>query len=134
MYLTTYMECMSYCKGELAVEIGDEFESEFDEMREDVRIEMLASTRLLRQFGPQLGRPRVDTLNGSRHANMKELRFTAADGEWRVAFAFDTKRKAILLVAGDKSGVGERRFYRGLIRKADDRFDAHLARLKKERR
>jgi hypothetical protein len=38
------------------------------------------------------------------------------------------------LVAGDKSGVGERRFYRGLIRKADDRFDAHLARLKKERR
>ena len=103
-------------------------------MREDVRIEMLASTRLLRQFGPQLGRPRVDALNGSRHANMKELRFTAADGEWRVAFAFDTKRKAILLVAGDKSGVGERRFYRGLIRKADDRFDAHLARLKKERR
>jgi short-subunit dehydrogenase len=77
---------------------------------------------------------RVDTLNGSRHANMKELRFTAADGERRVAFAFDTKRKAILLVAGDKSGVGERRFYRGLIRKADDRFDAHLARLKKERR
>ena len=134
MYLTTYMECMSYCKGEPAVEIGDEFESEFDEMREDVRIEMLALTRLLRQFGPQLGRPRVDTLNGSRHANMKELRFTAADGEWRVAFAFDTKRKAILLVAGDKSGVGERRFYRGLIRKADDRFDAHLARLKKERR
>jgi hypothetical protein len=82
-----------------------------------------------------LGRPRVDTLNGSRHANMKELRFAAADGEWRVvAFAFDTKRKAILLVAGDKSGVAEKRFYRELIRKADDRFDAHLSRLKKERK
>ena len=75
-----------------------------------------------------------DTLNGSRHANMKELRFSAADGEWRVAFAFDTKRKAILLVAGDKSGVSEKRLYRDLIRKADDRFDAHLARLKKERK
>ena len=64
---------------------------------------------------------------------MKELRFSAADGEWRVAFAFDTKRKAILLVAGDKSGGSEKRFYRELIRKADDRFDAHLARLKTER-
>jgi hypothetical protein len=74
------------------------------------------------------------TLNGSRHANMKELRFGAADGEWRVALAFDTKRKAILLVAGDKSGVSEKRFYRELIRKADDRFDRHLARLKKERK
>ena len=115
-------------------EIGDEFEPEFDVLHEDVQMEILALARLLQQFGPQLGRPRVDTLNGSRHANMKELRFSAADGEWRVAFAFDAKRNAILLVAGDKSGVGERRFYRELIRRADDRFDAHLARLKNERR
>jgi hypothetical protein len=115
------------------VEIGDEFEPEFDVLHEDVRTEILALSQLLHQFGPQLGRPRVDTLNGSRHANMKELRFSAADGEWRVAFAFDTKRKAILLVAGDKSGVSEKRFYRELIRKADHRFDAHLTRLKKER-
>lgn len=94
---------------------------------------MSALASLIQQFGPQLGRPRVDTLNGSRHANMKELRFSAADGEWRVAFAFDTARKAILLVAGDKSGVGEKRFYRELIRKADDRFTAHLAWGGKER-
>lgn len=75
----------------------------------------------------------MDTLSGSRHANMKELRFRAAGGEWRVAFAFDTRRKAILLVAGDKSGITQKRFYRELIRKADARFDAHLARLKKQR-
>ena len=99
------------------VEIGQEFEPEFDDLREDVQTEILALTRLLQQFGPQLGRPRVDTLHDSRHANMKELRFGAADGEWRVAFAFDTRRKAILLVAGDKSGVSERRFYRELIRR-----------------
>ena len=97
-------------------------------------MEILALTRLLQQFGPQLGRPRVDTLKGARHANMKELRFSAADGAWRVAFAFDTRRKAILLVAGDKSGFSEKRFYRELIRKADERFDAHLARVKKARR
>ena len=115
------------------VEIGDEFEPEFFALEDDVQTEILALSRLLQQFGPRLGRPRVDTLNGSRHANMKELRFSAADGEWRVAFAFDTKRTAILLVAGDKSGASEKRFYRELIRKADDRFDAHLARLKKER-
>ncbi|MBI1896573.1 MAG: type II toxin-antitoxin system RelE/ParE family toxin [Acidobacteria bacterium] len=117
-----------------AVEIGDEFEPEFDALHEDVQAEILALSRLLQQFGPQLGRPRVDTLNASRHANMKELRFGAAGGEWRGAFAFDTKRRAILLVAGDKSGGNEKRFYRELIRKADDRFDAHLARLKEERK
>ena len=76
----------------------------------------------------------MDTLNGSRHKNMKELRFAAADGEWRVAFALDPKRKAILLVAGDKTGVSQKRFYRQLVMEADERFDAHLARLKKERK
>lgn len=99
-------------------------------MAEGVRTEILALARLLQEFGPHLGRPRVGTLNGSNHANRKELRFGATDGEWRVAFAFDTKRKAILLVVGDKSGVSERRFYRELIRKADLRFDAHLDRLR----
>ena len=117
-----------------AVEMADEFEPEFDALHEHVQTEILALSVVLEEFGPQLGRPRVDTLNGSRHANMKELRFSAADGEWRVAFAFDPKRMAILLVAGDKSGGSEKRFYRELIRKADERFDAHLARLKKERK
>jgi hypothetical protein len=60
-----------------AVDIGDEFELEFDALLEDVRTEILALGRLLQQFGPQLGRPRVDTLRGSSHANMKELRFDA---------------------------------------------------------
>jgi hypothetical protein len=117
---------------EWLVEIGDEFEPEFDALHEDVRIEILALSRLLQKVGPQLGRPRVDTLNGSKYSNMKELRFSAAKGEWRVAFAFDTKRKAVLLVAGDKSGRSQRRFYRDLIRKADERLDAHFERLIKK--
>jgi hypothetical protein len=77
-----------------------------------------------------MGRPRVDTLTGSRHANMKELRFDAADGVWRFAFAFDPARKAIILCGGDKSGGSQKRFYRQLIEKADRRFDDHLAELK----
>lgn len=110
------------------VEIGDEFEPEFETFCEDVQVEILALARLLEKLGPQLKRPYVDTLKGSRHANRKELRFSALDGEWGVAFAFDTKRKAILLVAGDKSGQSERKFYHELIREADERFNAHLAR------
>jgi hypothetical protein len=61
---------------------------------------------------------------------MKELRFEADGGVWRVAFAFDPERKAILLVAGDKSGGSEKRFYKSLIAKADRRFRAHLDGLK----
>jgi hypothetical protein len=61
---------------------------------------------------------------------MKELRFNAAAGVWRVAFAFDPNRKAILLAAGDKSGVSNKRFYWQLINEADARFDAHLTKVK----
>lgn len=110
------------------------FEPEFAALPEDVQDELLAHAKLLEVFGPQLGRPRADTLNGSRRANMKELRFDAADGVWRVAFAFDPKRQAIVLVAGDKAGTSEKRFYKQLIKKADERFKAHLERLKGEKR
>jgi hypothetical protein len=58
---------------------------------------------------------------------MKELRFSVGKSAWRAAFAFDPKRKAILLAAGDKKGVAERPFYRRLIKLADERFDRHLA-------
>jgi hypothetical protein len=112
--------------------IGDEFEPEFSALPTEVQDETLAMARLLQHSGPNLGRPHVDTLKDSKHANMKEMRFDAAGGVWRVAFAFDPKRRAILLVAGDKSGGSQRRFYRELIRKADQRFDAHLDRIKKE--
>jgi len=101
---------------------------EYDELPEEVQDELLALIEVLGRIGPQLGRPRVDTLNGSRHANMKELRFDAAGGVWRSAFAFDPNRQAIVLCGGDKSGGSERRFYRRLIAKADARFEAHVAR------
>ena len=61
----------------------DDFMPEFRNLHRDVQDEIYAVARLLERFGPQLGRPRVDTLNGSRHANMKEMRFGAIGGEWR---------------------------------------------------
>lgn len=114
--------------------MGDEFEPELQALPASVQDGLFETVRLLQQFGPQLGRPHVDTLKASKHANMKELRFDAADGAWRVAFAFDIKRSAILLVAGDKSGGSQKRFYRDLLRKADQRFDAHLERVRKQMR
>jgi hypothetical protein len=102
------------------------FKAEFDKLSKAVQDELLASLAPLRVYGPALGRPEVDTLNGSLYANMKELRFKAAGGVWRVAFAFDPERAAILLVAGDKSGVSENKFYKRLIVKADKRYKEHL--------
>jgi hypothetical protein len=112
--------------------IHEEFEPELNELVEEVQNELLAYAKLLETYGPSLRRPHADTLNGSRHANMKELRFKAADGVWRVAFAFDLERQAILLVAGNKAGGSEKRFYKQLIEKADRRFDSHLDRLKEQ--
>lgn len=103
------------------------FAAEFQDLASAVQGELLAHARLLERFGPDLKRPHADTLNGSQYANMKELRFNASGGVWRVAYAFDPKRQAILLVAGDKAGSSEKRFYRQLIAKADRRYGAHLA-------
>jgi hypothetical protein len=108
----------------------DDFHAEFQALNGALQDELLAHAKLLQEFGPHLGRPTVDTLKGSKHANMKELRFDCDGGVWRVAFAFDTERAAILLVGGDKGGADQRRFYKKLIACADARFDEHLATLK----
>jgi hypothetical protein len=108
----------------------DDFANEFDAMAKPLQDELLAHALLLRDFGPRLGRPTVDTLKGSKHTNMKEMRFAWAGEVWRVAFAFDPKRQAILLVGGDKGGADQRRFYKRLISTADERFNGHLASLK----
>ncbi len=116
------------------VEICDEFLKEFYLLPLVIQEELAAQSRMLARWGPELGRPYVDTLNGSRHRNMKELRFKAGRHVWRIAFAFDTRRRAILLVGGSKSGVSESRFYKILITLADARFDRHIAELKGEKK
>jgi hypothetical protein len=112
------------------VDFYSEFIPEFRALPVAVRDEIGVLIGLLEIDGPQLRRPRSDTLSGSKHANMKELRFDADGGVWRVAYAFDPVREAVLLVAGDKSRVSQKRFYKTLIAKADARFDKHLMTLK----
>ncbi|MEY2943672.1 MAG: hypothetical protein RLY97_1686 [Pseudomonadota bacterium] len=106
------------------------FEAEFAELPFDVQDSLVAAANVLKVQGPMLGRPHADTLAGSKHANMKELRFKADGGVWRVAFAFDPERRGIILVAGNKAGIAQGRFYSGLIAKADARFSEHLDLLK----
>jgi hypothetical protein len=108
----------------------EEFDVEFQALDKALQDELLAHAKLLQEFGPQLGRPAVDTLKGSKHANMKELRFEWKRQIWRVAFAFDPERHAILLTGGDKGGADQRRFYGRLIATADARFDNYLAAVK----
>ena len=110
-----------------------EFEPEYARLPADIQDELLARLRVLSQFGPDLGRPHVDTLEGSKFKNMKELRFQL-DGVWRFAFAFDPQRNAIVLCGGDKEGKNSKRFYRQLIETADRRLAAHMASLRKEQR
>jgi len=112
-----------------SVLLHNDFDAEFSALDEDLQDELLAHAKLLEEFGPNLGRPTVDTLKGSKHANMKELRFAWNGEVWRVSFAFDPKRQAVLLVGGDKGGADQRRFYRRLIAVSDERYDNHLTSL-----
>jgi len=110
------------------------FDGWFAALGGEEQSEVIAKVNLLRVFGPQLPRPHADTLNGSLHANMKELRADTGRAVLRIAFAFDPNRRAILLIGGDKAGVNQKRFYRRLIEKADRIYDAHLMRIKAARK
>lgn len=116
-----------------AVSTTDPFDAWFAGLPEAAQAEVIAKVNLLKLLGPRLGRPHADTLKGSKHANMKELRADTADQVLRIAFAFDPQRKAILLVGGNKGGMSQKRFYRQLIAKADELYDAHLAAIKRRK-
>jgi hypothetical protein len=98
------------------VDYHEEFQAEVEQFPEGVQDKIAAMALLLEAVGPQLSRPRADTLKGSKHTNMKELRFGVGKQAWRVAFAFDPQRRGILLVGGNKQGVNEKQFYEELIR------------------
>ena len=114
------------------IELHRDFRVELRVLSPEVRRSLGETLVAVELEGPNVGRPRVDTLNGSRHANMKELRFDADGGVWRFAFAFDPERRAVVLVGGDKQGIDSRRFYERLIRIADERFDDYVGEREKK--
>ena len=105
--------------------LGKVFETWLQDQEEGVQEKVFADLVNLQTYGPSLSRPYADTVRGSRHNNMKELRIQYAGRPIRALFAFDTVRQAIVLCAGDKSN--DKKFYERLIRIADDEFSAHLA-------
>lgn len=121
-------------KGSWEVEFHPACEAWADDLPQADAEALLAAIRVLSAEGPNLGRPLVDRIGGSRHANMKELRpGSTGRTEVRVLFAFDRQRTAILLVGGDKS-KDWKGWYKVNVPIADDRFDEHQARIDKARK
>lgn len=102
------------------------FKSEFREFSPQLKKDLGSVIDAVRRVGPTLARPQVDTIKGSRHANMKEMRVPSEADWYRFAFAFDPKQQAVVLCGGGKGGVSQEKFYRALIEKADRRFDEWL--------
>jgi hypothetical protein len=88
------------------------------------------SVGLLTEHGPQLGHPHSSSINGSKHAHMRELRVQSGGKPLRIFYAFDSRRSAILLIGGDKSG--DKRFYDRMIPIADKLYDVYLDEIRKE--
>lgn len=113
-----------------SAERTDEFDEWWVTLTDSEQRKVVASVEALQEIGPTAGRPLVDSVEGSRHSNMKELRVTQT---MRIFFAFDPTRVAILLIGGDKAGK-TKRFYKQMIPKADQIYDAHLRSTAKERK
>jgi hypothetical protein len=104
----------------------DEFNVWFQALEQSLQDEILARVGMLRSLGPNLGRPHADGVKGSAFSNMKELRIQYKGKPWRILFAFDPMRNAILLVGGNKTGKKD--WYKSHIPIADERFARHLER------
>lgn len=112
------------------MEYTDEFEQWWQTLTEDQQEDLTMSVQLLRNLGPSLPRPHADTVKGSRHKNMRELRTQSKGRPLRTFYAFDPRRCAILLIGGDKTG--DKRFYDKMLPQAERLYDKHLRELKNE--
>ena len=112
------------------VEYTNEFEDWWEELDEDEQVAIAAMVELLEAKGPQLPHPYSSGVNGSRHGHMRELRIQHKGRPYRVLYAFDPCRTAILLLGGDKTGND--RWYEENVPIADKLYDEHLTTLKKE--
>ena len=112
------------------VEFTDEFEVWWNGLTENEQEDVNAKVMLLQEIGPRLRRPHSSAIASSRHPNMKELIIQHAGRPYRVLYAFDPRRCAILLIGGDKTG--NKRWYETFVPVADRLYDEHVATLRKE--
>jgi len=108
------------------IEATDEYVSWFFEQNADSQASIQMGVELLKEYGPHLPRPYADTLKGSKLSNLKELRSHTANHVFRVAFIFNKKRTGILLIGGDKKGKDEKRFYKNLIKQAEEIYQLYI--------
>ena len=106
------------------VEVSDEFIEWYDSLSEEEGVSVDASVDMLAEYGPALGRPYVDTLKGSKHANLKELRVQHFGRPYRILFAFDPRRNAYLILGGDKTG--DAHWYVEAMRRAEAIYSRYL--------
>ena len=100
----------------------------FEEQTEASKVAIFSKIYLLGEYGPNLGRPHADTLKGSKKLkNLKELRPQTNEHVFRIAYIFDPERKGVLLIGGDKKGKDEKRFYKDIIKEAENIYAAYLA-------
>lgn len=112
------------------VEVADEWLAWFEELTTEEQDEVAASIGLLEAKGPHLPFPYSSGVASSRHARMRELRSQVHGHPFRTLYAFDPRRVAILLIAGDKTGND--RWYEIFVPRADDLYDDHLKTLEEE--
>lgn len=112
------------------VEYTNEFEEWWSRLSEDEQESVDASVYLLEERGPQLGFPHSSGVAGSKHGHMRELRIQHRGSPYRVLYAFDPRRTAVLLIGGDKTGND--RWYEEYVPQADKLYDVHLDELRKE--
>jgi len=115
---------------EWMVLLDEEFEKWLDSLESAIRIRIVAHLGKLKAYGPSLGRPSVCSVRGSRFLNMKELRIQCGGDPWRILFAFDPARRAILLVGGNKRG--DKNWYTRHVTLADERYQRHLDKMSKD--
>lgn len=112
------------------VEYTDEFEVWWEVLDDEEQASVAAMVGLLEDQGPHLGFPHSSGIASSRHRHMRELRIQHQGRPFRVLYAFDPRRVAILLLGGDKTGKD--RWYEEFVPEADRLYDAHIASLIRE--
>lgn len=112
------------------VEYTDEFAGWWETLTEEEQIDITASVGLLEERGPNLRHPHSSGINSSGHTHMRELRIQHKGQPYRVLYAFDPRRTAILLIGGNKTG--DNRWYEKYVPVADELYEQHIENLKKE--